>query len=50
MIFLVLALAGVDLARGPSSALRGWWTGLHETRGDQTRSLLDQFRKHARGR
>ena len=50
---MVIAIAGFDLLRGSDSALRGWWTGLHMSRGEQARSFIEQFRDRqprARGR
>lgn len=48
--FLLVAVAALDLVRR-DSLLRGWWSGLHESRGEETRSLIERFRRsRPRGR
>ena len=43
VVFLLFALAGVDLMRGRDSILIGWWNGIHQTPTDQNRSLIQRF-------
>jgi hypothetical protein len=46
---LLLMVAGLDLARRQTSYLRSFWSSLHSTPQESTRSLLEQFRAR-RGR
>jgi hypothetical protein len=41
---LIALVAALDLVRGPSSYLRGWWSGMEPTRGEATRSWLERAR------
>jgi hypothetical protein len=51
VVLTLLAVAGLDLVRGRDSLLRSWWTGLPQSRGEQTRSLIEQvFRRNDRTR
>lgn len=50
--FLLLAGAALDLVRR-DSFLRGWWSELRGSRGEETRSMIEQFRRsqpRSRGR
>jgi hypothetical protein len=43
-VVLIALVAALDLVRGPSSYLRGWWSGMEPTRGEATRSWLERAR------
>jgi hypothetical protein len=45
---LLSLLAGLDLARGRSSWLRGWWSSLHVTDQEDMRSQIEDFRDRRR--
>ncbi len=45
-LLLAVVLAGADLLRGRDSLLRAWWDGIHVSRGESTRRLLEDFRKN----
>ena len=45
---LLVVLAVLDLMRGPDSYVRGWWSGMNPSRGESTRSVIEQARERRR--
>jgi hypothetical protein len=41
----LLAIAGLDLLRGPDSALRAGWSAVHPSRRDEVRSIIDRYKQ-----
>lgn len=49
-LLLTVLAAGVDLLRGRDSLIRSWWSGLAVTRGESTRTRIEDFRDRGFGR
>ena len=43
MLALMLVLSFAELSRGRDSKLRAWWDGLHVTRAEGGRFILDRM-------